>query len=425
MTTLRIWSAWRGGRVRKVIAAAAVVALGAVALANMGLGEPAVKSVQLETVAEREIRPSVFAAGRIVHGNQVRLSSEVIGTVKEVHVVEGQTVEAGELVLAIDDAAYAAEVMRRQAAVRLQQIDMERKRLAIDSVQRQHNRHRRLFDRSMLDEHAFEATANRLRGAQIDLDSARELLAQAQAALAQASEQLDKTQVRAPLPGVVTSLDIEVGETAIASTTNVPGSTLMVIADPSSLLVEVYVDEADVSDVHVGQAAEVVAAAQSGEPMSGTVAFIANTAKLRPDGRGLSFRARIRLAADTPSVRALRPGMSCRAEVFLGDGGAVPAVPIRAIVSEDDLVARTVRHFVYVFAQQDADDGAGVVRKVPVTLGRSDDDFQEVLAGAESGDRIVVGSGRVLRQLEDGEAVASVASVESALEDPLGPLSAS
>ena len=37
MTTLRSWSAWRGGRARKVIAAAAVVALGAVALANMGL----------------------------------------------------------------------------------------------------------------------------------------------------------------------------------------------------------------------------------------------------------------------------------------------------------------------------------------------------------------------------------------------------
>ena len=420
MKTLRSFPAWRGRRMpRKAIAAAVVVVLGAVALANMGLGEPALRAVQVETLAKREIRPSVFAAGRIVHGNQVRLSSEVIGKVKEVHVVEGQTVESGELVLAIDDDAYAAEVMRRQATVRLQQIDMERKRLAIDSVQRQHDRHRRLFERGVLDEHAFEATGHRLRSAQIDLDSAREVLAQAQAALAQASEQLDKTQVRAPLPGVVTSLDIEVGETAIASTTNVPGSTLMVIADPGSLLVEVYVDEADVSDIHVGQAAEVVAAARSGEPMSGTVAFIANTAKFRPDRRSLSFRARIRLAADTLSMRALRPGMSCRAEVFLSVGGAVPAVPIRAIVSQDDLIAGTVRHFVYVFAPHDAGAGTGVVRKAPVTLGRSDDDFQEVLAGAAGGDRIVVGSGRVLRQLVDGE------TVQDAVQTQLGPSLAS
>ena len=87
-----------------------------------------------------------------------------------------------------------------------------------------------------------------------------------------------------------------------------------------------------------------------------------------------------------------------------------------------------MRHFVYVFAPQGPGEGVGVVRKVPVTLGRSDDDFQEVLAGAASGDQIVVGSGRVLRQLEDGEAVGTVETVEnveSTLETPLGPLSAS
>ena len=390
---------------RKVMAVVAIGVLGVVALANADLGEPTAKSVQIEILAKREIRPSIFAAGQVVHGNEVRLSSEVVGKVKAVQVVEGQAVERGELVLAIDDDAYAAEVARHRAAVRLQEIDMERKRLAIDSMQRQHDRNRHLFERSLLEDHAFEATAHRLRTAQIDFDSARELLAQARAALAQAIEKINKTQVRAPLSGVVTSLDIKVGETAIAGTTNMPGSTLMVIADPNSLLVEVYIDEADVSDIHVGQAAEVVAVAYLDEPMSGTVEFIANTAKLRPNRRGLAFRARIRLAAGALSRQALRPGMSCRAEIFLTVGGAVSAVPIRAIVSQDDLVARTVRHFVYVFSPDRTDSRTGVVRKVAVTVGQSDDDYQEVLAGVASGDRIVVGPGRTLRQLVDGEAV--------------------
>ena len=400
---------------RKVVAMAAVGILGVVALANAGLGESAAKSVQVETLAKREIRPSVFAAGQVIHGNEVRLSSEVVGKVKAVQVVEGQTVERGELVLAIDDDAYAAEVVRHRAAVRLQEIDMERKRLAIDSLQRQHDRNRHLFERSLLEEYAFEASAHRLSTAQIDFDSARESLAQARAVLAQAAEQLDKTQVRAPLPGVVTSLDIEVGEIAIASTANVPSSILMVIADPNSLLVEIYVDEADVSDVHIGQAAEVVAAAYLDKPMSGTVEFIANTAKLRPNRRGLAFRARIRLATDALPRPALRPGMSCRAEIFLTVGGEVPAVPIRAIVSQDDLVARTVRHFVYVFSPNRDDDRTGVVRKVAIAIGRSDDDYQEVLTGVASGDRIVVGSGRALRQLVDGEAV------QVTFERPLAP----
>ena len=75
-------------------------------------------------------------------------------------------------------------------------------------------------------------------------------------------------------------LDIEVGETAITSTTNIPGSGLMTIADPSSIITEVNVDEADVADIRLDQAAEIVAIAYPNQPLQGRVEFIANTAKI-------------------------------------------------------------------------------------------------------------------------------------------------
>ena len=403
---------------------AALLVVGAVvvsSLVGLGMGGSAGRAVEIEAVALREIRPSVFASGRIMHGNEVSLTSEVIGKVKAIHVVEGQTVQRGDLVLVIDDEAYLAQVAQNRAAVRLREIDIERSQLAIANLRRQHDRNRRLFERGLLDEHAFEGSAHRLRTAEIDLDSARQVLAQAAATLAQSEEHLNKTRIRSPISGVVTSLDIEVGETAIASTTNIPGSGLMVIADPASLLTEVYVDEADVSHIRIGQQAEVVAIAYPEQPLTGTVEFIANTAKHQPDRRGLSFRIRMRLADAVQQDFRLRPGMSCRAEIFMASGFEVPAVPLRALVSEDDLILGAVNHFVYVVRGEEGDpslaldaEWTGAVRKAALEVGRSDDEFQEIRSGVAVGDWVVVGPGRTLRYLADGDSVAAIDAAEPA-----------
>ena len=396
---------------KKAAAAIVVALLGGVVLIGFAVSKEQGRPVAVEQLGRQEIQPSILASGRIVHEEEVRLTSEVIGRVKAVHVVEGQAVQQGDLVLSIDDEAYAAQVERNRAAVRLQEIDIQRKQLAIDNLRRQHERSRSLFDRGLLDAHAFDVASHQLEAANIDLASARELLAQAGASLAQSAEQLAKTQVRSPISGIVTSLDIEAGETAITGTTNIPGSELMVIADPGSIRAEVYVDEADVSDVLVGQRVEVVAVAYPEQPVAGEVEFIANTAKYHAAGRALSFRVRVDMDRTSLNDVRLRPGMSCRVRIFVGAGSKLPAVPIRAIVSEDDRETRSAQHFVYVFdADADADEGrhadaTGVVRKVSVDIGRSDTEFQEVVSGLDGDEFVVVGPARTLRQLRDGEPV--------------------
>ena len=393
---------WRRG-----LAVLAIAVAGVLVLAQLTSDEDA-KDVQVQALSARDIRPSIFASGQIVHGDEVRLTSQVVGKIKALYVTEGDGVERGDLVLAINDEAYAAQVARNRAAVRLQEIDIERKRLAIENLQRQHDRNRQLFDKGLLDAHAFEMAEHRLNMAHIDFASAQELSAQAGATLDQSLEQLDRTHVRAPIGGIVTSLDVEVGETAIASSTNIPGSGLMVIADPSSILAEVYVDEADVSSVRVGQQARLVAVAYPHRPLAGTVAFIANTAKQQMGRRGLSFRIRLRVAEEQLNRIRLRPGMSCRAEIFMATGEKVPALPLRAIVSEEDRTADVLRHAAFVFEPggDDRDERfKGTVRRAAIQLGRADDEFQEVLAGVGLGERVVVGPARTLRFLEDGEAV--------------------
>ena len=403
---------------KKMLLAVALTVLAAAALLALATRAGPSLEVEVAAIGMRDIQASVSASGQIVHGNEVSLTSEVVGKVGSVLVEEGDAVAAGQLVLAIDDEAYAAQATANRAAVRLREIDIERKQLAIEVLRRQYERQRRLFDIGMLEQRTFDEADHRYRAAGIDLDSSREMLAQANAALAQSLDQLDRTKVYSPIAGVVTSLDIEVGETAIASATNIPGSGLMVIADPASLLTEVYVDEADIADVGIGQAAEVTAIAYPNTPLAGTVEYMASTAKQHPHRRGLSFRVRIRLDADD-AARRLRSGMSCRAEIFLAGGGATTVVPIRALVSREDLRAKTVEHSLYVVpAEAEGGTVAGNVRKVSVEVGRSDVEYQELVAGPNVGELIVVGPAPILRHLRDGQAV--TAAVPADLAAPAG-----
>ena len=374
--------------------AAVTALLVCVALASGTFSADAGQVVETALVHKRLLRPSVLASGQITHEEEIRLTSEVLGTIDAIHVSEGQAVSRGELVLAIDSGTYAADVVQSRAAVRLQEIDIGRVRARIERLAREDERNARLFEQGVLDAQSLEAIRHELELARIDLQSSQERLEQARARLGQAEDRLDKTRVRAPIDGVVTALDVEVGETAIPSSTNIPGSHLMTIADPARIIAEVYVDEADVAAVRVGQPAEVVAVAHP-EPMTGRIAFIANTATTRQPRRSLSFVTQIRLAS-VAGIR-LRPGMSCRAEIFTHDGNEELAVPIEAIVA-DGADVETPRHAVFVVR-------GGSVQRSPVVTGQSDDAYQHVLSGLAEGDRVVRGPGRTLRSLRDGDTV--------------------
>ena len=358
------------------------------------------KPVETAIVEPRVIRPSVLASGQLAHEEEVDLTSEVVGKVAEVRVREGQEVTEGELVLVLNAEAYAAEVALHRAAVRLEEIDIARREARIAIVERHHARTATLFERDLVDKHSFEAAADELALAHIDLEATAERLLQARARLEQSEEQLAKTQVRAPLAGVVTALDIEAGETVIPSTTNVPGSRLMTIADPSRVIAEVHVDEADIADVRAGQEAEIVAVAHPERPLAGIVEFVANTARARQNRSGLTFLVRIRIGP-AAGIRP-RPGMSCRAEIFTHPEEAVLAAPIQAIVTRlvpgDD-----PRQFVFVAR-------GGTAHGVAVVTGRSDDAWQELASGVEAGDRVVTGPSRTLRGLRDGDGVHALES---------------
>ena len=354
------------------------------------------KTVDVATISRQVISPSILSSGFLAHEEEVMLSSEVIGKVDELMIEEGDSVNAGDLVLRVDDKNFLAGLEQSEASVRINTIDIERQEVRISNLERQFARSSSLYEQDLIGEEEYESLRNQLDLARIDFSSSKERLTQAEAQLDQVLDNLSKTKIISPIDGVVTSLDIKVGETAIASSTNIPGSSLMTIANPASIYTEVLVDEADIANIEIGQKAEIVAIAYPDQPMTGVVRFIANTAKIAPGRTGLSFVVKIDIT--DPGEVVLRPGMSCRAEIFTQQEQSVAAVPIEAVIFEEDRAELRSEHFIFI-------NDNGVARKTKVEIGLSDDEYQELISQVDSNIEIVVGPNREIRNLIDGDRI--------------------
>ncbi|MCW8877655.1 MAG: efflux RND transporter periplasmic adaptor subunit [Kangiellaceae bacterium] len=372
-----------------------------VPLSKKFLKSDEIKEVQIEAVDLHKIKASILASGQLKHEDEVKLSAEVIGKVSKLYVEEGQEVSKGQLVLAIDDQTYAAAVEQQQAAVDQQRIAIERQKMVVENARRQLKRKTKLFEQNLLDNDAFDSATHQFQVAEVDLKAGYEQLKQAEARLEQSKDQLSKTKVVSPIDGRITSLDIKEGETAISGTTNIVGSSLMTIADPQSMLAEINVDEADIADIEVGQKAEIIAIAFAETPLVGSVVSIASSAKQALGRQNLSFAVKLKLEAEQNV--SLRPGMSCRAEVFTQGEQELLAIPVKAIQTEEDNDQDLVENYVFVLKD-------GLAAKTKVETGISDDSFQQVLNGLEQGVSIITGPDKIVRHLRDGDRVSIVES---------------
>ena len=362
--------------------------------------------VEIQQAELKPIKSSILASGTLAFREQVQLRSEVIGQVVELHVEEADPVNKGDMVITLDPESYQAQVDQRRAQVRMQRIAIERQEVLIDNLEERYQRQKTLFDSQLVDEDSFELLGNQLDLARVDLRSFEESLAQAQAALNQSEELLDKTRIRSPIDGIVIQIDVKVGETVIAGTTNIPGSTMMVIADRSETLTEVQVDEADIAQVTEGQRADVYPAAHPDTPLAGSVQSIASVARQAQGQQSLTFLVKI-LLDDQDEIR-IRPGMSVRADIYTETSDETISVPVQAVQYEDEIgldedsdnarVAEEEKAYVFVFA-----DGKAIRRDVKT--GISSDSDQQILEGLNEGEKVVIGPYRELRKMADGDLV--------------------
>lgn len=355
------------------------------------------EAVETERVAMRPVQPSIVASGVLAYGEQVTLTSEVLGRVSAVEVEEGASVTAGQVVLRLDAQTHQAEIAQLVATREQARVGIEKARLNLDLQSRRHARYAQLGPLGMVEAARLEEIDSQRRTAALDLAHAKEAMRQAEAQLQQARERMARTVIRAPIDGRVIAVSIKPGETAVPTAGGVPGSVLMVIADTRRRVAELNVDESDIDRVAHGQAVTVFPAGAPDQSLHGAVSGIALVPKPAAAQQGRSYVVRAQLQGQAAHFQS---GMSCRGELAVGDATPRLAVPLRAVLSEGTTEAGARPPRFHVFRR-----AAGRVEKVLVEAGVSDDRYLEVRQGLHAGDEVVVGPSRVLKRLRAGDPV--------------------
>lgn len=404
---------------KKLVVGLAIAAILCIPVAaKLIRGDGPAKVVETDKIGMREIRSSILASGHLLYEEQVMLSPEVIGKVSAVFVKEGQQVTKGDLLLHLDDQHYRAEVAQQEAAVRQQRIAIEQQQLNVRNQENQFKRKIELHKMKMIADSQIDDARYALDLAKIELRNSRSRLEQVEAILKQANERLSKTTIRAPISGTITSLDIKVGETAVASQVSIAGSTLMTIANTATMVTEVNVDEADIAKVALGQEVEIHTAAYPDVALKGKVLTIPLSPKLnlaaQQQGVSKSRNYDVKVALVDTKNLSLRPGMSVRAEVFISSSGKSLALPLQAVLSNNEESTEgpkkkagkkktEIKTESWVFVAKD-----GKAEKRIVTTGASDDSMQEILSGLSNGETVITGPYKILRQLQQGDRVSPV-----------------
>ncbi|HEX8362406.1 MAG TPA: efflux RND transporter periplasmic adaptor subunit [Longimicrobium sp.] len=421
-----------------MIAAGLLVAVGGVAGVAMAKRGPAGAEVRTEAVARRDLVEVVTASGKIEPKRKVDISADIMGRVIQVAVEEGQWVDKGALLLRIDPSQYQSAMRRAEAAVAQSRAREAQARAQMLKAQNDVRRSEMLAQgKELISAQELDQARTSGEVAAAEMQAARFAVAQAQAALSEARDNLAKTVIVAPMSGRVTRLNIEEGETAVMGTMNNPGSLLLTVADLSVMEAKIKVDETEVPNVTIGDSASVRIDAFPDQAFSGRVTRIGNSAvqgvgaQAASDQQSVDFEVVITLDTPPPS---LRPDLSATADVVTESRRGVLAVPIIALTVRDRegkkfKQADEGEEAAPTAPSQDAADarerrssevtGVFVVREgkaewVPVEIGIAGDRYFEIRKGLRGGETVVSGSYQAVRDLEHEAPVRIAGQAEGA-----------
>ncbi|HKV24732.1 MAG TPA: efflux RND transporter periplasmic adaptor subunit [Candidatus Acidoferrum sp.] len=322
----------------------------------------AVSGVELVIARKTAVMDLLEVTGTVRAKQTSQIASQMMGTMMEIRVREGDRVQAGQVLATLDDSQPRAALEQADAAVTAAQ----KEAVAADSnfalAEATLKRYQQLFEKKSVSPQEFDEVKARYQTAEARREVARAGLKQSDSALAQARTSLGYSKVRAPFSGVITEKRVDLG--ALAA----PGMPLFTIEDTRNFRLEAAVDESDISMVHAAQTVLVVVDALGNAELSGKVAQIVPAA----DPASRTFLVKI----DLPANKGVRSGLFGRARFSRGERFAI-------LIPESAVVTRGQLQGIYVL------DESGVAGLRYVTLGRSSGKQIEVFSGLQEGEKVI------------------------------------
>lgn len=415
-------------RVFLVIAIIALLALSGVGLlmapriqSGLGLFESSEDgtAVRAEKVKVDRLVETVSAPGDVEPRTKVDISAEVSARIEELPFREGDAVKKGAVIIQLDgrDLQAGLDSARARRDGERFRLESERARLAglestAEFALRQMKRQEELFRTGDVPSKSVDDSIERYRDLQAGVDAARHSISVIESSLAgseadikRAEEVLQRTVVRAPMDGVVTKLNAEVGELVVVGTMNNAGTVIMTIADLSRMIMRARVAESDITRIEAGQKAKLHINAYDEEVFHGTVRQVA-LQRTRASGVGGTEPAYFEVEIDIElGDRWLRSGLAASTDIELQTHEGI-IVPSQAIVerlieklpaelANHPLIDKTKRSTMVVYRIID-----GRSRCTPVRAGASDLTHSLVLAGLEPEETVIVGPYKALSTIE-------------------------
>jgi len=196
---------------------------------------------QVVTVQRGNLTVDITASGNLALSLKEGLAFEMSGTVEEILVEEGDSVEEGQVLATLDTSEWETELITLE-------YNLLQARLALDNTRAQ----------------TTDPDEIKIKKLQVELAKAR--LAEAEDA---------SPEITAPFDGFVTNVNVEGGDEVTK------GTVAVTLADPNKFEVDILVSEMDVSQVEVGGVATVQADAISGISLPAKVTHISPTATIQ------------------------------------------------------------------------------------------------------------------------------------------------
>ena len=322
--------------IHRATSAVLVIAAGALIActdeAQMASDTPVNSVASTYTVSQQQIPSHYATSGTVTSDHRVSISSRLSGYIREMNVREGDRVKANQILVRVDPVDAKQALIQAQADLTDAEADL------------------RSYEELLKN----GAVSNQ----QVSKVELRYTVAKSQ--VEQARNQLSYAEVRSPVAGVVVEKRLSQGDLAA------PGMPILTLEDPTSLLVETYVSERFVSNIHENDDVDIEIPSLH-KIYQGVVRQVVQAA----DPVSHQFLVKIAL----PASKDIHPGMYAQTGFRVGTRDAV-FIPNNAVVSRADLTA------VYVV------DANGVAQYRLVRLGVPYEGKVEVLSGLNVGDTL-------------------------------------
>ncbi|MBV8171437.1 MAG: efflux RND transporter periplasmic adaptor subunit [Candidatus Eremiobacteraeota bacterium] len=347
-----------------IIVAVVLVAWAIISFANAKRSAPRYLTAP---VTRANIDAVIQETGTVNPVNEVQVGTQVSGTISSLNVDYNSIVHKGQVLATLDPTSFEAAEAQAQAAVMSAQANESaaqatvtqmgasvqsaqanyKKALAAQTLaQTTMTRDKQLVAQGYIAQSQYDTDAAALRSAIADASAAHDAVSAAQAQqnasahqagasgaqvasaqgqLQQASYNLQRATITSPIDGIVVSRAVSIGQTVAASFQT---PTLFVIASSlKDMQVDVSVDEADVGQLAVGQAASITVPAYPNTTFKGTVTQI----RVNPTNvQNVVTYDTIVMIHDESS--RLKPGMTANVTIAVSRRNNVLAVPVAALL---------------------------------------------------------------------------------------------